>query len=151
MKKWYVFFFNINVNIFSCRWRSALLWRSFFTTAVVAIVLRALIDFCLSGKCGLFGKGGLIMFDVYSESVTYHLIDVLPVLTLGAIGGILGSLYNFLLDKVLRIYSRINEVLFTKFYLLVPFPFSLPVFFLDYHGLPHVNPVHLMHQKLVQQ
>ncbi|KAJ6699843.1 CHLORIDE CHANNEL PROTEIN [Salix purpurea] len=90
-------------------WRSALLWRSFFTTAVVAIVLRALIDFCLSGKCGLFGKGGLIMFDVYSESVTYHLIDVLPVLTLGAIGGILGSLYNFLLDKVLRIYSRINE------------------------------------------
>ncbi|XP_043806511.1 putative chloride channel-like protein CLC-g isoform X2 [Manihot esculenta] len=62
-------------------WRSSLLWRAFFTTAVVAIVLRALIDFCLSGKCGLFG-------------VT---------------GGILGSLYNFLLDKVLRIYNLVNE------------------------------------------
>ncbi|KAL8149758.1 hypothetical protein AgCh_006684 [Apium graveolens] len=42
-------------------WRSALVWRSFFTTAVVAIVLRALIDICLSGRCGLFGTGGLIM------------------------------------------------------------------------------------------
>ncbi|KAF2310584.1 hypothetical protein GH714_014952 [Hevea brasiliensis] len=62
-------------------WRSALLWRAFFTTAVVAIVLRALIDLCLSGKCGLFG----------------------------VVGGILGSLYNFLLDKVLRIYNLINE------------------------------------------
>uniref|UniRef100_A0A2C9VQ79 Chloride channel protein n=1 Tax=Manihot esculenta TaxID=3983 RepID=A0A2C9VQ79_MANES len=90
-------------------WRSALLWRAFFTTAVVAIVLRALIDLCLSGKCGLFGKGGLIMFDAYSASVTYHLIDVPPVLLLGVIGGILGSLYNFLLDNVLRIYNLINE------------------------------------------
>ncbi|EEF31629.1 putative chloride channel-like protein CLC-g [Ricinus communis] len=90
-------------------WRSALLWRAFFTTAVVALVLRALIDVCLRGKCGLFGTGGLIMFDVYSANVTYHLIDVPPVLLLGVIGGILGSLYNFLLDKVLRIYNLINE------------------------------------------
>ncbi|XP_057967246.1 putative chloride channel-like protein CLC-g [Malania oleifera] len=90
-------------------WRSALVWRAFFTTAVVAIVLRALIDVCLSGKCGLFGKGGLIMFDVTSANVSYHLIDVPPVLFLGVIGGILGSLYNVLLDKVLRIYSIINE------------------------------------------
>ncbi|WRX32220.1 Chloride channel [Theobroma cacao] len=90
-------------------WRSALLWRAFFTTAVVAIILRALIDICLSGKCGLFGKGGLIMFDAYSANVSYHLADVPPVLVLGVIGGILGSLYNSLLDKVLRVYNLINE------------------------------------------
>ncbi|KAJ8768058.1 hypothetical protein K2173_020998 [Erythroxylum novogranatense] len=90
-------------------WRSALLWRSFFTTAIVAIVLRAFTDFCLSGKCGLFGTGGLIMFNAYSESITYHLIDLPLVLALGIIGGILGSLYNFLLDRVLRIYNFINE------------------------------------------
>ncbi|CAI0542716.1 unnamed protein product [Linum tenue] len=90
-------------------WRSALLWRSFFATAVVAIVLRALIDVCLSGKCGLFGKGGLIMFDVYSASITYHLTDVPSVLLLGVMGGILGSFYNFLLEKVLRMYNFINE------------------------------------------
>ncbi|XP_059635170.1 putative chloride channel-like protein CLC-g [Cornus florida] len=90
-------------------WRSALLWRAFFTAAVVAIVLRALIDVCLSGKCGLFGTGGLIMFDVTSANITYHLRDVPPVLLLGVIGGILGSIYNFLLQKVLRVYNIINE------------------------------------------
>ncbi|XP_042518001.1 putative chloride channel-like protein CLC-g isoform X1 [Macadamia integrifolia] len=90
-------------------WRSALLWRAFFTTAVVAIVLRALIDICNSGKCGLFGKGGLIMYDVTSEHVSYHLSDVPAVLLLGVIGGILGSFYNFILQKVLRIYNLINE------------------------------------------
>lgn len=93
---------------FLYRWRSALLWRSFFTAAVVAIVLRGLIDVCLSGKCGLFGKGGLIMYDVASEEITYHLSDVLPVLLLGVIGGILGSVYNFLIDKVLRVYNLIH-------------------------------------------
>ncbi|CAN1290022.1 Putative chloride channel-like protein CLC-g [Linum perenne] len=90
-------------------WRSALLWRSFFVTAVVAIILRALIDFCLSGQCGLFGKGGLIVFDVYSANITYHLVDVPFVLLLGVIGGILGSLYNSILEKVLRIYNFIHE------------------------------------------
>ncbi|XVE63665.1 hypothetical protein DITRI_Ditri07aG0038000 [Diplodiscus trichospermus] len=90
-------------------WRSALLWRAFFSTAVVAIILRALIDVCLSGKCGLFGKGGLIMFDVYSANVSYHIDDVPSVLVLAVVGGILGSLYNFLLVKVLRVYNLINE------------------------------------------
>ncbi|CAN6250378.1 unnamed protein product [Urochloa humidicola] len=90
-------------------WRSALLWRAFFTTAMVAVVLRALIDFCKSGKCGLFGKGGLIMFDVTADYVTYHLVDLPPVITLGVFGGILGSLYNFFLDRVLRLYNLINE------------------------------------------
>lgn len=91
------------------RWRSALLWRTFFTTAVVAVVLRALIEFCRSGKCGLFGQGGLIMFDVNTATATYNTEDLLAVIFLGVIGGILGSLYNFLVDKVLRTYSIINE------------------------------------------
>ncbi|KAK9070822.1 hypothetical protein SSX86_011224 [Deinandra increscens subsp. villosa] len=90
-------------------WRSALLWRAFFTAAIVAILLRGLTDICLSGKCGLFGTGGLIMFDVTSVDVTYHLTDVPPVLVLAVIGGIAGSLYNFLLGKVLRLYNLINE------------------------------------------
>ncbi|KAL5729658.1 hypothetical protein ACHQM5_002579 [Ranunculus cassubicifolius] len=90
-------------------WRSTLLWRTFFTTAVVAIVLRALIDICKSGKCGLFGKGGLIMFDVTSANAEYQLSDIPVVLFLGVIGGMLGSFYNFILQKVLRIYSLVNE------------------------------------------
>nr|AIY56605.1 CLC [Arachis hypogaea] len=90
-------------------WRSALLWRTFFTTAVVAIVLRAAIQFCATGKCGLFGEGGLIMYDVGSSKVTYSAGDVLAAILLGVIGGVLGSVYNYLVDKVVRTYSIIYE------------------------------------------
>lgn len=90
-------------------WRSALLWRTFFTTAVVAIVLRAFIQYCTTGKCGLFGEGGLIMYDVSSATETYSAPDILAVIFLGIIGGILGSVYNYFVDKVIRTYSIINE------------------------------------------
>jgi len=91
------------------RWRSALLWRTFFTTAVVAVVLRGLIGFCRSGKCGLFGQGGLIMFDLSATIPTYSAQDVVAIIVLGIIGGVFGGLFNFLLDKILRAYSFINE------------------------------------------
>lgn len=90
-------------------WRSALLWRTFFSTAVVVVVLRAFIEYCSSGKCGLFGNGGLIMFDVSNVTVRYHMMDIIPVALIGLIGGVLGSLYNYALHKVLRLYSLINE------------------------------------------
>ncbi|KAJ0526009.1 putative chloride channel, voltage gated, chloride channel, core [Helianthus annuus] len=90
-------------------WRSALLWRTFFSTAVVVVVLRAFMEFCKSGECGLFGEGGLIMFDVSGVSVNYHLVDLIPVTVIGIIGGVLGSLYNYALHKVLRLYNLINE------------------------------------------
>ncbi|CAO2816126.1 unnamed protein product [Amaranthus hypochondriacus] len=90
-------------------WRSALLWRTFFSTAVVVVVLRAFIEYCSSGQCGLFGDGGLIMFDVSNVTVRYRLMDIIPVALIGLIGGVLGSLYNYVLHKVLRLYSLINE------------------------------------------
>ncbi|KAG6412651.1 hypothetical protein SASPL_125334 [Salvia splendens] len=90
-------------------WRSALLWRTFFSTAVVVVILRAFIEYCKSGNCGLFGRGGLIMFDVSGVSVTYHLTDIIPVVVIGILGGILGSLYNHFLHKVLKVYNIINE------------------------------------------
>lgn len=90
-------------------WRSALLWRAFFTTAVVAIVLRAFIEYCSTGTCGLFGQGGLIMYDVSAAMATYGVSDLLAVILLGIIGGIFGSLYNYFVDKVLRVYGIINE------------------------------------------
>lgn len=98
------------------RWRSALLWRTFFTTAVVAIVLRAFIQFCATGTCGLFGEGGLIMYDVSAADAIYSGPDILAVLLLGVLGGIFGSIYNYLVDKVIRTYSIIHEyVLIAQF------------------------------------
>ncbi|KAL8049226.1 hypothetical protein ABFX02_06G007700 [Erythranthe guttata] len=90
-------------------WRSALLWRTFFSTAVVVVVLRAAMEYCKSGECGLFGKGGLIMFDVSGVSVRYHVVDIIPVAVIGVVGGVLGSLYNYLLHKVLKVYNVINK------------------------------------------
>jgi len=90
-------------------WRSALLWRTFFSTAVVVVVLRATIELCHKGKCGLFGEGGLIMFDVSDVTVNYNVMDVIPVVIIGVLGGVLGSLYNYLLHKVLRLYNLINQ------------------------------------------
>ncbi|KAM0886039.1 hypothetical protein ACQ4PT_029950 [Festuca glaucescens] len=93
-------------------WRSALLWRSFFTTAVVAVVLRLFIDLCGTGSCGMFGKGGLVMYDVstlFDDLMTYHLKDIPTVILIGVIGALLGALYNFLMKNVLRIYNIINE------------------------------------------
>ncbi|GER33492.1 chloride channel [Striga asiatica] len=90
-------------------WRSALLWRTFFSTAVVVVVLRAVMEYCKSGDCGLFGKGGLIMFDVSGVSVRYHVVDIIPVAVIGVLGGILGSLYNYTLHKVLKVYNVINK------------------------------------------
>ncbi|KAG9141956.1 hypothetical protein Leryth_009316 [Lithospermum erythrorhizon] len=90
-------------------WRSALLWRTFFSTAIVVVVLRAFIEYCKGRECGLFGQGGLIMYDVSGVSVSYHLGDIIPIVVIGVIGGILGSLYNHVLHKILRLYSLINE------------------------------------------
>ena len=54
------------------------------------------------------------MYDVSAVGVTYSAPDILAVILLGAIGGILGSLYNFLVDKVVRTYSIVNEYVSTS-------------------------------------
>jgi len=49
------------------------------------------------------------MFDVSSVSVSYHIMDIIPVAIIGLLGGFLGSLYNHLLHKILRVYNLINQ------------------------------------------
>lgn len=73
------------------------------------MVLRSLIEYCRSGNCGLFGKGGLIMFDVSSQVTSYTTMDLAAVVLLAIVGGLLGALFNFLLNRILRVYSYINE------------------------------------------
>jgi hypothetical protein len=101
---------------------------------VVAVVLRLFIELCGTGRCGMFGKGGLIMYDVstiFDDLMTYHLKDIPIVILIGVTGALLGGLYNFLMMKVLRVYNMINEyvlsirvpVSFFFFYILCKDPY----------------------------
>ena len=76
------------------RWRGPLLWRAFFTTAVVAVILRTGVAWCKQGHCGLAGEGGLIIFDVSGVQDNYGLNELVPVIVLGLLGGVFGSLFN---------------------------------------------------------
>ena len=87
------------------RWRSTLLWRAFFTTALVAVILQAAITYCGDDGCGLFGSGGLIMYNVGTISITFTLIELVPVVILGIIGGVLGSLFTYINGKIVKSYS----------------------------------------------
>lgn len=49
------------------------------------------------------------MFDVSSSQATYDVPDLLAVIFLGIVGGLFGSLHNFLVDKVLLTYTIINK------------------------------------------
>lgn len=40
------------------------MWRVFFTSAVVAVVVRSVMGWCKSGNCGHFGSGGFIIWDI---------------------------------------------------------------------------------------
>eukprot|EP00257_Ricinus_communis_P025333 XP_025012747.1 chloride channel protein CLC-d isoform X4 [Ricinus communis] len=45
-------------------WRSQLMWRVFFTSAIVAVVVRTAMGWCKSGNCGHFGSGGFVIWDI---------------------------------------------------------------------------------------
>ena len=57
---------------------------------MLAGVLKGSINYCESGKCGLFGNGGLLMFDVSSVTFKYQFVD--PVLYLELLEDSGGSL-----------------------------------------------------------
>eukprot|EP00250_Pteridium_aquilinum_P024475 c29128_g1_i1 orf=221-2632(+) len=86
-------------------WRSSLLWRAFFTSATVAIALRLTLSYCNTGSCGIFGTGGLIMFDMGVVSTNVGLMELIPVVILGVVGGCVGSLYTYLSGKIVSTYS----------------------------------------------
>ncbi|KAL0323585.1 UNVERIFIED_CONTAM: Chloride channel protein CLC-d [Sesamum angustifolium] len=75
-------------------WRSQLMWRVFFTSAIVAVVVRSAMGWCKSGKCGHFGDGGFIIWDLSGGQEDYSFQELLPMAVIGVIGGLLGALFN---------------------------------------------------------
>ncbi|KAF3457165.1 hypothetical protein FNV43_RR01822 [Rhamnella rubrinervis] len=75
-------------------WRSQLMWRVFFTSAIVAVVVRSAMNWCKSGKCGHFGSGGFIIWDVSDGQEDYSFEELFPMAIIGVIGGLLGALFN---------------------------------------------------------
>ncbi|CAI5500057.1 unnamed protein product [Closterium sp. Naga37s-1] len=83
------------------RWRNSLIWRIFFTNAVVAMVLRACISLCEGDRCGgSFGSRGFILFDRSKSRTDFGLLEVVPAALLGVVGGLLGGLFNHLNVKL---------------------------------------------------
>lgn len=70
------------------------MWRVFFTSAVVAVVVRTAMGWCKSGKCGHFGSGGFIIWDTSDGQEDYSFGELLPMAVIGVIGGLLGALFN---------------------------------------------------------
>uniref|UniRef100_A0A2P2MKY6 Chloride channel protein n=1 Tax=Rhizophora mucronata TaxID=61149 RepID=A0A2P2MKY6_RHIMU len=75
-------------------WRSQLMWRVFFTSAIVAVVVRTAMGWCKSGNCGHFGSGGFIIWDISGAQDDYSFRELLPMAVIGVIGGLLGALFN---------------------------------------------------------
>ncbi|KAG7991557.1 hypothetical protein I3843_02G082600 [Carya illinoinensis] len=75
-------------------WRSQLMWRVFFTSAIVAVVVRTAMGWCKNGNCGHFGSGGFIIWDISGGQEDYSFEELLPMAIIGVIGGLLGALFN---------------------------------------------------------
>ncbi|CAG9467135.1 unnamed protein product [Pedinophyceae sp. YPF-701] len=75
-------------------WRSQLLWRCFFTTAVVSVTVRMLVKLCHGSNCGVFGSGGFIIFEVgHGAQDDFQLRELVPLTLLGVFGGLSSSVF----------------------------------------------------------
>lgn len=75
-------------------WRSQLMWRVFFTSAIVAVVVRSSMGWCKHGNCGHFSSGGFIIWDISGGQEDYSFQELLPMAIIGVIGGLLGAIFN---------------------------------------------------------
>lgn len=71
-----------------------LLWRCFYATAVVAITLKGFLAFCADGRCGHFGLGSFILFEIRAGQTDFELYELFPLFLLGLTGGIMGSAFT---------------------------------------------------------
>lgn len=81
-------------------WRGQLTWRAFFTCAVVVVTLKALTGWCAGNRCGYYGSGGFMLFEISQGQEDYETFELVPMAMLGVTGGLLGALFNQLNTRV---------------------------------------------------
>ena len=59
----------------------------FFTYVVVVVVVRTAMGWCKIGKCGHFGSGGFIIWDILDGQEDYSFEELLLMAIIGVIGG----------------------------------------------------------------
>uniref|UniRef100_W5MHA5 Chloride channel protein n=1 Tax=Lepisosteus oculatus TaxID=7918 RepID=W5MHA5_LEPOC len=75
-------------------WNQMLTWRIFFASMISTFTLNFVLSI-YHGKIGDLSSPGLINFGRFeSESVEYYLYEIPIFMLMGAIGGILGALFN---------------------------------------------------------
>ena len=89
----------------STRWRPELTWRTFFACAVTAYAIASCVGDCSRDaasvqRCAFYTSGGLLSVPGFDFSS--RLRDGIPVALLGALGGVLGALFNKLNVTVRR-------------------------------------------------
>lgn len=78
-------------------WNQMLTWRIFFASMISTFTLNFFLSIHLTGKLGQLSSPGLINFGSFDmESVKYSLYEIPLFILMGAIGGLLGALFNFL-------------------------------------------------------
>ncbi|KAI5097783.1 H(+)/Cl(-) exchange transporter 7 [Silurus meridionalis] len=77
-------------------WNQMLTWRIFFASMISTFTLNFFMTI-YKGKPGEFSNPGLINFGRFdSENVEYNLYEIPLFIVMGAIGGLLGALFNVL-------------------------------------------------------
>lgn len=72
-------------------WSTLLTWRTFFTCMVSVFVMKGL----LLAQSGTSLDSGFMIFDVGNSSNTaYQILELIPFLLIGVIGGLLGSAFT---------------------------------------------------------
>ncbi|KAF4092538.1 hypothetical protein AMELA_G00022090 [Ameiurus melas] len=77
-------------------WNQMLTWRIFFASMISTFTLNFFMSF-YKGKLGELSNPGLINFGGFTlESVQYSIYEIPLFILMGAIGGVLGALFNIL-------------------------------------------------------
>eukprot|EP00959_Pyramimonas_sp_CCMP1952_P271812 5683362-Pyramimonas_sp.AAC.1 len=100
-------------------WGNALLWKAFFTTAVVSVVVRTMFKLCTGTACGYFGSGGFIIFEIREGQADYQLHELFPMAVLGMLHEhliyiiALGTVHHR--DAVVRAFTCVGGLLGASF------------------------------------